>query len=135
LLILHLPGPVRLTVGRLGTFEFPAGGYVYTGSALSGLRPRLTRHLRQEKPPHWHIDYLRAVADVRSVGVLTTSERRECALNAQALAALGGRIVAPGFGSSDCRCLAHLGFLGQIPSDWLRVAGARCGYTGLRDRL
>jgi Uri superfamily endonuclease len=113
LLLLHLPDPARLTVGRLGTFDFPTGDYVYTGSALSGLRPRLARHLRREKPSHWHIDYLRTVATVRSVGVLTTSERWECALHAQAMAALGGRVVAPGFGSSDCRCRSHLGYLGH----------------------
>ncbi len=50
--------PARLKIGRLGVFLFPAGRYVYTGSALSGLNRRLARHQRQEKRLHWHIDYL-----------------------------------------------------------------------------
>ena len=46
-LVLKLEEDKRLTIGRLGTFEFPAGLYLYCGSALNGLEARVRRHLRQ----------------------------------------------------------------------------------------
>ena len=100
---------VRVAIGRLGAFEFPAGRYVYTGSARRALEARIARHLRQEKALRWHIDYLLAAPGVRVVSVLR-STRGECALNRR----VGGTIVAPGFGASDCRagCGAHLRYLG-----------------------
>jgi Uri superfamily endonuclease len=35
--------PVRIGVGRLGQFLFPAGRYVYTGSAKRNLEARIAR--------------------------------------------------------------------------------------------
>jgi len=37
------------------------GYYIYIGSAFGpgGVRARMLRHLRADKPKHWHIDYLR----------------------------------------------------------------------------
>lgn len=108
---LQLDAPARIAVGRLGTFDFPAGRYIYTGSALSGLAARLARHRRAVKVLHWHIDYLLQHARLVEVTIVATSERLECALNAQALAQPGAQIIAPRFGSSDCRCPAHLVYL------------------------
>lgn len=105
---LRLNRPTRIAVGRLGTFDFPAGRYIYTGSARGGLEARLARHRRSEKVLHWHIDYFLQYADIVAVTVVVTSERLECALNAQALQQPGAQIIAPRFGSSDCRCPAHL---------------------------
>lgn len=105
--------PARLKIGRLGVFLFPAGRYVYTGSALSGLNRRLARHQRQEKRLHWHIDYLLRHARIERIVALPTQERRECALNRELLAQPGARVIAGGFGSSDCRCPAHLVYLGD----------------------
>jgi Uri superfamily endonuclease len=98
-------------VGKLGTFLFPAGRYIYTGSALSGLECRLARHRRHEKKRHWHIDYLLEHACIEEITLLQTRERLECALNAEALARPGARVIAARFGSSDCRCPAHLVYL------------------------
>ena len=33
-LLLHLPDNEQLTIGKLGTFDFPAGWYAYVGSAF-----------------------------------------------------------------------------------------------------
>jgi Uri superfamily endonuclease len=101
--------PLRCAVGRLGTFDFPAGRYVYTGSAKRVLEARIARHLRQDKALRWHIDYLLAAPGVRVTGVVR-SRRAECAENR----AVRGGIPAPGFGASDCRagCGAHLKLLG-----------------------
>ena len=62
LLWLYLPQSQDLSIGKLGTFKFPAGEYIYLGSAHGpgGLRARLGRNLRGSGAVHWHIDGLRA---------------------------------------------------------------------------
>lgn len=109
-LCIVLDAPLRLQVGRLGSFIFPAGRYVYTGSARRHLEARLARHLRRDKPLRWHIDYLTSQPSVR-VSVLVRSATPECALNQ----ATAGQMPVPGFGASDCRCGcgSHLKFLGE----------------------
>ena len=97
--------PRILTIGRLGTFRFPAGRYVYTGSARRNLVARVRRHLSRDKKLRWHIDYLLAARGVRVVDV-TLSSDGECAQNRRVV----GEIIVPGFGASDCRahCGSHL---------------------------
>lgn len=111
-LLIELPRAARVAVGRLGVFDFPAGRYVYTGSAKRNFEARIARHLRADKALRWHIDYLLAAPGVRVVGVRRSS-RDECALNA----ATGGRVLVAGFGASDCRagCGSHL--------KWRRLSG------------
>jgi Uri superfamily endonuclease len=104
---LHIvvPHSLHLQIGRLGCFDFPAGTYVYTGSAKRNPEARIARHLRQEKTLRWHIDYLLAAPGVSIVEVIR-SRRDECRWNR----GTAGEIVAPGFGASDCRrgCGSHL---------------------------
>ena len=57
-LVITIPHPLRLQVGRLGDIVFPEGYWLYFGSALNGLEARLRRHLRHDKKLHWHVDYL-----------------------------------------------------------------------------
>lgn len=112
---IRLSAPLSVTVGRLGTFHFPAGDYVYTGSARRNFEARVARHCRRgtaerPKPLRWHIDYLLA----RNEATVLTVERlivAECAANR----AVGGTVVAPGFGASDCKagCVSHLRYLGE----------------------
>ena len=96
---------LRIAIGRLGEFDFPAGRYVYTGSARRGLDARVQRHLSGARRLHWHIDYLLAMPGVRITEVFTTDEP-ECTANQRT----GGAIVVQGFGSSDCTsdCGSHL---------------------------
>lgn len=103
--------PSRIPVGRLGTINLPAGRYVYTGSARRALESRVARHLRGTKRLRWHIDYLLRTPDV-DVLMVHRSSRPECSLNQSTR----GRIVAPGFGSSDCRagCGSHLKYIGKV---------------------
>ena len=112
LLILRLARGRRIRVGRLGRIPFPAGLYLYAGSARGCLGPRLARHRRREKPARWHIDYLRRHARLVGAAVAPWGPGRECALARAALGARGVREVARGFGSSDCGCPAHLAHLG-----------------------
>lgn len=97
--------PRILTIGRLGTFRFPAGHYIYTGSARRNLVARVRRHLSRDKKLRWHIDYLLTAHAVKVLDV-TLSSDSECSLNRR----LAGEIVVPGFGASDCRehCKTHL---------------------------
>jgi Uri superfamily endonuclease len=101
--------PVTVVVGRLGEFRFPAGRYIYTGSAKANMEARIARHLRKEKPMRWHIDWLLATNGVDVVGV-SRSRKAECALNQS----VRGRVIVRGFGASDCSegCHSHLRYLG-----------------------
>lgn len=69
-------------MGALGDYPFPAGWYVYTGSARNGVHQRIRRHLRREKRKHWHIDYLLAVADSVEAFVMLGTSISECELHA-----------------------------------------------------
>ncbi|MHB0876577.1 MAG: GIY-YIG nuclease family protein [Anaerolineae bacterium] len=89
-------------------FALPAGAYAYVGSARGpgGLPARLARHLRHEKPCHWHIDFaMQAAVPLGFVCVAPSLE--ECQL-AGLVAGLPGAAPVAGFGCSDCRCGAHL---------------------------
>lgn len=112
---LSVTSPRTLQIGRSGRFSFPAGDYIYLGSALGpgGLKARLNHHLRGKGQPHWHIDYLLRKAILIGCCYLETELRQEC-LWSQALASLPeASIPAPRFGAGDCeaggvKCPAHL---------------------------
>jgi Uri superfamily endonuclease len=116
LLLLRLPQPTGLAVGRLGALTLPAGWYVYVGSALGGLGPRLRRHLRVAKSPHWHVDSLRAAAELVAVVVRFGPERLECTVAARVAELPLARLAVPRFGASDCRCPGHLYHFSRRPS-------------------
>lgn len=93
---------------------FPPGIYLYTGSAMNGLRGRLARHVGKRKKLRWHVDYLLECPDarVKQILALPSAGRQECRWNRR-LASLPGAVVAlKGFGASDCiaGCGAHLLF-------------------------
>lgn len=98
----------HLRVGRRGVFFFPAGYYLYVGSARGGLRQRIERHLREEKKLRWHIDYLLPHAQLREVWWTTQEERLECLWSSLLSRLPETHCPVPGFGSSDCRCFSHL---------------------------
>ena len=109
-LILRLPRLAIVEVGRLGCFGFPAGWYAYAGSACGpgGLAARISRHLRSPKQMHWHVDYLRAVAQPDEVWYAAGTQKRECVWARRLGSLSGASIPVPRFGASDCRCPAHL---------------------------
>jgi len=96
---------IQIVAGALGSCNFPAGDYVYTGHARRNLAARLRRHLSETKKLHWHIDYLLINPAVEIIR-METSNIPECQWNQQ----LTGSIPVSGFGASDCRrhCGAHL---------------------------
>lgn len=112
-LLIRLAQPETVRVGRLGLFDLPEGYYVYTGSAMNGLRSRISRHLRKRKRLRWHIDYLLARSEVIGVYENWCDRRLECELNELMLNSMYSSVLIHGFGSSDCRCRAHLVYLGK----------------------
>jgi Uri superfamily endonuclease len=113
-LLLTANAPAVLNMSRFGKLTLAAGRYAYVGSAHGpgGLKARVGRHLRAEKPFHWHIDYLTAALPVVHVVTLAVTDgaRLECTWVKRLLDLNGASAPAPGFGSSDCRngCPAHL---------------------------
>ncbi len=117
-LVLQCAEPVRVRVGALGLIELRPGYYVYVGSARSGLRARLARHLRTvRKRAHWHVDYVRRRTRPVAVLVVAGEGADECWLS-DTVAALADGSVA-GFGCSDCRCRSHLHYFSADPADRL----------------
>ena len=121
-LALWLEASRTILVGRHGEFNFPAGWYLYVGSALGpgGMPARLTRHrqrLVSGKQARWHVDYLREQAVWGGAWGLAAGERLECTWAAALRRLPGAQLVAPGFGASDCRCPGHLMHLPELPGD------------------
>ncbi|HAJ28320.1 MAG TPA: DNA/RNA nuclease SfsA [Syntrophus sp. (in: bacteria)] len=106
LLLITLPAGVTISVGSLGRINFPAGYYLYAGSAKRNLAKRLDRHLRKRKNFHWHIDYLRDVASSCIALPFRTQDDLEHVL-AAALVKIADWSI-PKFGASDCSCPSHL---------------------------
>ncbi len=109
LLFIGLDAPFRPEDGRFAGALFPAGRYLYAGSAAGpgGVRARAGRHLRANGKRRWHVDWLTHEADL--LLAMGLEGANECALVA-ALERTGRfRHPLPGFGASDCRrCRSHL---------------------------
>lgn len=105
LLLLRLRRGACFTAGRLPERRYPAGWYLYAGSAMNGLRSRLERYLNPDRKRHWHIDYLLDRGEAVAAWVVFGRDPLECSI-AAALAADLERI--PRFGASDCRGPGHL---------------------------
>ena len=106
-LIIHVCSDITVQVGKLGSFDFGKGFYVYVGSALNSLESRLKRHLSNDKKLFWHVDYLLANLNVELVEIVFAVDdgKWECAL-ASEVGVLG--VGVKGFGCSDCKCSSHL---------------------------
>lgn len=111
-LVISLRKKKWIHIGSLGKGCFPHGIYLYTGSAMNGLRGRLSRHLdNRPKRRHWHIDYLLMCPEARVKKVLIyPPTRQECDLNQRVGKLPGAAVILKGFGASDCAfgCPAHL---------------------------
>jgi sugar fermentation stimulation protein A len=107
LIVLQLPTEQTMTVGALGPRSFPAGYYVYVGSAMQHLSKRIDRHrLRRRTRKHWHVDYLREAAQYLAGYPIRDPYRREEEL-AEAMEMIADGSI-PGFGSSDSTRPSHL---------------------------
>ena len=126
-LLLALLEARSLQIGKIGDTTFPAGSYIYLGSALGpgGIRARLGRHISGgTSHPYWHIDYLRPLCTVIGACYLVVEDAVsineqpalhqtipiECRWSQTVSSLPSADIPLPGFGSSDCHagCAAHL---------------------------
>ncbi len=116
-IVLRVDVSRNLVIGKLGSYFFPSGYYIYTGRAVRGLEKRIQRHLNKKKNCHWHIDYMTVQKDIDVVQVLIHSSRavEECDIVKHICSLPGASIPVPGFGASDCdeRCGAHLVYLNE----------------------
>lgn len=116
LLWLYLRKGLTVEIGRLGTYHCKRGWYLYSGSAFGpgGLRARISHHCRMSIRPHWHIDYLKAHAEIRFVWLCRglNQEHRWSHLLAGLPTAT---MPIPGFGASDCQCRSHLIYFARKP--------------------
>ncbi len=122
-LLIYVSKPAWIRIGKKGTFRFPRGYYVYTGSARNGLAARVERHLRKKKKHFWHVDYLLDHATVKAVHVFTNDQSDECSAGRRMLNSPAAKVIVPGFGASDCNCPTHLAFferLKDVPLSLLR---------------
>ena len=118
-LIIQLYKDKEIKIGRLGTFVFPKGFYVYTGSAQNGLEKRINRHLSSNKKFHWHIDYLLSYTKIVQVLRYAGVKKDECKLNYLIAKSSGAAPAVDKFGSSDCNCVTHLYYFKSFPKHLL----------------
>ena len=108
-LILKCDSIASVLVGHLGEINLRPGYYIYIGSAFGpgGVRGRVSRHLREHKSKHWHIDHLHE--HTSPIGVWCSYEPKHLEhLWAQILYDASGLSPIRGFGCSDCKCYSHL---------------------------
>jgi Uri superfamily endonuclease len=130
----------RLQIGKLGMFLFPAGIYVYLGSALgktsTNLEHRLKRHCSSIKKLFWHIDYLLNAYQTKILSILcaSTSDRKECELVKTIRELKDFTVPIYGFGSSDCteKCGAHLIYYEGSQSALMQSIRSAFSKIGLR---
>jgi Uri superfamily endonuclease len=123
-----------IVIGKMGKIDFSAGWYVYVGSAMGpgGLAARIGRHCRVTKKKHWHIDYLRPATRMKGVFVSEDPVRREHEwARCLRTASIAGRPVS-GFGSSDCRCVAHLFYFKTRPAPEILTSALKAQWVRSR---
>lgn len=117
LLVLKADTKSAVQIGRWGVLNIQPGYYLYVGSAFGpgGVPARVARHCREAKSKHWHIDYLREAATIKSVWYSQSGSRLEHRW-AQALSKWSAAEPVQGFGCSDCSCRAHLFYAKRAPA-------------------
>ena len=135
-LIIDLKRKRTIRVGKLGEAVFPAGTYVYTGSAMKGLGARLRRHCARKKKMHWHIDHLLTAPDaqIKKIILYPAAPGQECRKNKRIAAQPGAEVILKNFGTSDCKsgCPSHLLYFADdfLPKFAGRAVQSRSGKAG-----
>ncbi len=113
-LLIEVDKDLDIQVGALGTKHFPAGTYLYIGSAVNSINARVDRHLRKHKKRFWHIDYLLEHAKISTILCFPHQGKKECQVARMLFHILRCEMYPRGFGSSDCDCYSHLFRLKQM---------------------
>ncbi|QDU21738.1 GIY-YIG nuclease family protein [Urbifossiella limnaea] len=127
-------------IGKLGTFDFPAGYYAYAGSAFGpgGVRKRTHRHLTTVTPRMWNLDHLKPLGTPVAVWWTLDRVKVEFAWAAILAALPGASYPARGFGAADNpKAKAHLIRFDRMPSVTAfrrRVAAALTGHAPIHEK-
>ena len=132
-LLLRARTAARASVGRLGDVALRPGHYLYVGSAFGpgGVRARVARHCRTDKPRHWHLDHVREHLEPTALWCCHAPERLEHVWARALLVAPGLEPVA-GFSASDCDCPSHLFHARRRPTLALLPRAVRDGVVRRR---
>ena len=116
LLLLECDKQAELSIGKLGNMTTEQGCYLYVGSAFGpgGIQARINHHSRIASRPHWHIDYLRAAAELMDAWCVY-GIRCEHAWAYSLMQSEAAAMPLKGFGSSDCDCATHLFYFRNRP--------------------
>lgn len=104
---LEVPYEKTIEIGKLGTFYFDRGVYIYVGSAKRNIIARIERHKKIEKKLKWHFDYLRPYGSIIKI-ITYENISGECDLAEKIRKEVGGALPVRKFGASDCKCFSHL---------------------------
>lgn len=104
---LQVPSEKTIKIGKLGSYLFKKGMYIYVGSAKRNIVSRVNRHKCEQKPLRWHFDYLRPYGTITKI-ISYEKALGECELAEKIRKEVGGSYPIKRFGSSDCRCTSHL---------------------------
>jgi len=113
LLQLKVSAELKLKIGALGCYFFPAGYYYYCGSAQKNMPARLERHLSQNKKLYWHIDFLLCAAEIEKIYCWEEESDFECRLAEKISSLSESEIIVDKFGASDCSCRSHLFYFSE----------------------
>ena len=122
-LLIMLGVETGIKIGKLGRINFPAGFYVYTGSAMgkgaTSLKGRLMRHLSDKKKNLWHIDYLLSNDSSKVIGLVFAEATENKEHDVVRALKENAKVVCEKFGASDCKrkCVSHLLSLDQNESE------------------
>ena len=105
ILLMYLDCNKKIKIGKNINLRFKKGWYIYIGSALNSLKPRIRRHLQSTKKFHWHIDYFLRHAQIKKVYIKQGTRKEECLVASKFLKNF---LAIPKFGCSDCSCKTHL---------------------------
>lgn len=122
-LLIMLGVKTRIKIGKLGIINFPAGFYVYTGSAMgkgaTSLKGRIMRHLSSKKKNFWHIDYFLSNKSSEVIGIVFAEAMENKEHDVVRALKDNSKVVCEKFGASDCerKCKSHLLYLDQNQSE------------------
>ena len=116
-LVLEAHSHEVIVIGRLGEMTVVPGYYIYVGSAFGsgGLKARLSHHCRISSKPHWHMDYLRKVCNIRKIWFTGDDEARESCWVAIFSGMSGVMQPLSGFGATDSKHETHLFRVSEFP--------------------
>ena len=116
LLLLECGKQAELSIGKLGNMTTEPGYYLYVGSAFGpgGIQARVRHHRKTAARPHWHIDYLRAVAELVDAWCVYGSHCEHEWANSL-MRSEAATMPLKRFGSSDCDCATHLFYFRRRP--------------------